>query len=212
MITDTVHCTPRLQPTRRDISLMRRCPLILALIILSSPVGALAASGDTLYVQAERVNLREGPSTTRAVVLQLVKGQALLEFGRKDRWVEVGVEGTGGKSGWIHASLVGLEQVARSSPMPTSDAFREFRKAFQVLNERVERQTGLVFFTAAKDMGDGIIQVTATDTWLSAPKADRESNLRTIFNMWDAAEGSGLPIALYVVDHRGNRQMIMSRR
>ncbi len=55
------------------------------------------------------------------------------------------------------------------------------------------------------------MEVTATDIWLSAPYTDRQSNLHTIFQLWDAAEGSDLPIAVYVSDINGNQHMSMKR-
>lgn len=171
----------------------------------------LAAPGDILYVHANVVNMREAPSTRAPIVLQLRKGHKLLEFQRKGDWVEVGADRTGGKSGWIHSSLIGKRFEGGATRAPEDPKFEKFQVAFDELNARIERRTGLRFFTKAENLGDGIVQVTATDTWLSAPRADRESNLRTIFRLWDAAEGSGLPIAVYVVDRHGNQQMSMKR-
>jgi uncharacterized protein YgiM (DUF1202 family) len=172
---------------------------------------ALAAPGDILYVQGNVVNMREGPSTKHPVVLKLRKGHKLMEFQRQGRWVEVGADRTGGKSGWIHSSLVGKQFIGGATTAPTDPKFQKFKAAFDDLNATIERKTGFAFFTKAENMGDGIVQVTATDTWLSAPLEDRKSNLRTIFQMWDEAEGSGLPIAVYVVDKYGNQRMSMKR-
>lgn len=173
--------------------------------------GALAAPGDILYVQGDVVNMREGPSTQHAVVLQLRKGHKLVEFQRQGRWVEVGADRTGGKSGWIHSSLIGNEFIGGATTAPADPKFQKFKAAFDELNARIERKTGLTFFTKAENLGDGIVQVTVTEMWFSAPRADRESNLRTIFQLWDAAEESGLPIAVYVVDNHGNQRMSMKR-
>ena len=74
-------------------------------IVLSSTTGV--PPNDTLFVLKERVNLREGPSTNHPVVLQLDKGQELMEFKRDGRWVHVGAYGTAGKIGWVHRTLVG---------------------------------------------------------------------------------------------------------
>jgi len=171
----------------------------------------LAAPGDILYVHGDVVNMREGPSTTSRIVLKLQKGHKLVEFQRKGKWVEVGADRTGGKSGWIHSSLIGKQFIGGSTKATANSKFEKFKAAFNELNTRIKRKTGITFFTKAEDLGDGIVQVTATDTWLSAPQSDRKSNLRTIFQLWDAAEGSGLPIAVYVVDKTGNQRMSMKR-
>ncbi len=155
--------------------------------------------------------MREGPSTQHPVVLKLKKGHKLVELQRKGRWVEVGADRTGGKSGWIHSSLIGKEFTGGATTAPADPKFQKFKAAFDELNARIKRKTGLTFFTKAENLGDGIVQVTATDIWLRAPRTDRESNLRTIFQLWDAAEASGLPIAVYVVDKHGNQRMSMKR-
>lgn len=74
-------------------------------VVLNSTTGV--PPSDTLFVLKERVNLREGPSTNHPVVLQLDKGQELMEFKRDGRWVHVGAYGTAGKIGWVHQTLVG---------------------------------------------------------------------------------------------------------
>ena len=185
---------------------------IIAIIIGILMAGhVLAAPGDILYVHGDVVNMREGPSTSSGIVLRLHKGHKLMEFQRKGKWVEVGADRTGGKSGWIHSTLIGSQFLGGSTKAPADPKFKKFKGAFNELNARIKRKTGITFFTEAENMGDGIVQLTATDTWLSAPQPDRESNLRTIFQLWDAAEGSGLPIAVYVVDKYGNQQMSMKR-
>ncbi len=71
---------------------------------------AEAANDDTLFVLKEKVNLRRGPSIQHDIVLQLEKGQELMEFKREGKWVHVGAYGTEGTVGWVHGTLVGLQQ------------------------------------------------------------------------------------------------------
>ncbi len=178
-------------------------------IFMASQV--FAAPGDILYVHGDVVKMRAGPSTSYGIVLNLPKGHKLVEFQRKGEWVEVGADRTGGKSGWIHSSLIGKESLGGPTKAPADPKFKKFKDAFNELNTSVKRKTSITFFTKAENLGDGIVQVTATDIWLSAPQSDRESNLHTIFQLWDAAEDSGLPIAVYVVDKYGNQRMSMKR-
>jgi uncharacterized protein YgiM (DUF1202 family) len=185
--------------------------IIVTIFVILIAGHVFAAPGDILYVHGDVVNMREGPSTSSGIVLKLQKGHKLMEFQRKGEWVEVGADKTGGKSGWIHFSLIGKQLLGGSTKAPADPKFKKFKDAFNELNARIKRKTGITFFTKVENMGDGIVQVTATDKWLSAPQSDKESNLRTIFQLWDAAEGSGLPIAVYVVDKYGNQRMSMKR-
>ncbi len=65
------------------------------------------SANNTLFVLKETVNLRGGPSISHPIVLQLEKGQELMEFKRDGKWVHVGAYGTSGKIGWVHTTLVG---------------------------------------------------------------------------------------------------------
>ena len=56
----------------------------------------------------------------------------------------------------------------------------------------------------------GMRPVAALD-FTAAPREDRESNLETLFKLWSAHEGSGLPIAVYIRDSSGNLVMKRSR-
>ena len=173
---------------------------------------ALSAPGDTLYIQGDKVNVRRGPSPNAQVMMQLGRGHKLVEFERRSGWVHVGIDRTGGKDGWVHGSLVSLSFPGGGSTAPADPKFDRFLAAVDQLNEKVKRAAGVRFFTKVENLGDGIVQLTATVTWLSAPRADREGNLNTLFNMWDAAEGSGLPIMVRIVDGRGNLVMRKARR
>ncbi len=74
-------------------------------VVLNATAGG--PPSDTLFVLKERVNMREGPSTEHAIVLQLDIGQELMQFKRDGKWVHVGAYGTSGKIGWVHETLVG---------------------------------------------------------------------------------------------------------
>jgi hypothetical protein len=64
-------------------------------------------SKPTLYVQADRVNVREGPGTSYGVQLQVHKGRSLVKLDRRGEWFWMTYEvGETTKDGWIHSSLV----------------------------------------------------------------------------------------------------------
>lgn len=177
---------------------------LLPTVILSLLAGqVLAAPGDILYTQGDSVNMRESPSASSNIVLKLNKGHELVEFQRKAEWVEVGAAKSNGKSGWISSSLVGKEFLGGATKTSNNPAFNKFKRSFDELNTNIKKQTGITLFTKAENLGDGIVQITATDTWLRAPHADKENSLQTIFKIWDAIEGTGLPIAVYITDENG---------
>ncbi len=64
----------------------------------------------TLYVQADRVNVREGPGTSYGVILQINKGRSLVKLDRRGEWFWMTYEvGETTKDGWIHSSLVSTD-------------------------------------------------------------------------------------------------------
>ena len=179
------------------------------LLIASQP--AWAATGDKLYVQNPVANVRTGPGTNHDVLMQLNKGHELIEFSRQGAWVNVGIARTGGKDGWIHSSLVGSAFPGGGNTAPKEPRFDAFVRDVEKLNGRVRPVVGFSFFTRVENLGDGIVQITAHNRWLAAPRADRQDNLNTLFDLWSAHEGSGYPIAVYIVDSRGNVFMKKAR-
>jgi SH3-like domain-containing protein len=169
----------------------------------------LIRSGETLFIQGNKVNVRNQPSTKAPVVMQLNRGHKLIVLGQQGSWINVGIDKAGGKDGWVHGSLVGPQHSGGKTTAPPNEKFEKFRAAVEHLDAKVFQAAGVHFFTKVEDLGDGIVAVTATNTWISASHADREGNLLTLFNLWDAAEGSGLPIMVRVVD--GNGKLIMSK-
>lgn len=184
---------------------MRILGLLLPILLAASPVAA--GLGDTLYVSAEVVELKEKPDASSKTVVKLNRGHKLLEFERKGNWINVGAEKTGGKDGWLPISATSGTKPSGKITEYTTPEFERFKAAFWELSNRVEKQSGMKFFIAAEYMGDGIVKVVATDTWLAAPADLRKGNLETIFALWEEAEGSGLPIAVYVYDRQGKQRM-----
>jgi hypothetical protein len=174
-------------------------------------INSAADLGDFLYIKGDAVNIRQHPSTNSSVVLKLNFGHKVVEVERDGDWIEVFPALTGGKSGWVHQSLVSNEFTGGGTTAATSKKFAAFSSAFQILNDKIKTVTGLEFFTEALDLGDGIVQVEATTTWFNADKTQRDNSLRTVFNMWDAADGTGLPIAVYVVDQHGTQRTKINR-
>ncbi len=140
------------------------------------------------------------------------KSHKLIEFERENGWVHVGIVRAGGKEGWIYGGLVGAEFAEGESVATADQRFTKFENTVLDLNERVRQTAGVDFFTKVENLEDGIVWVTATNVWVEAPYSARESNLNKLFDLWDAAEGSGLPIMVQVVDQHGTFVMRKARR
>ncbi len=166
--------------------------------------------GRKLFAKHDDLVVRESASPSASTLVTVDTGHELVEISHKNGWVEVGVARTG-KIGWVPISSTTLTQTSGSTRTPEADKFRKFMVAFSILNERVKSQTGIELFSDAEDMGDGILHVTATDVWLSAGTDVKSSSLNTIYKLWQAADGngSGLPIAVYVRNAKGNINTFM---
>src|SRR6478609_4227991 len=76
------------------------------MIWATNSIGTLAAAtGDTLRVAGERVNLRAGPSDNATVRSQILQGEQLLELQRDGSWYGVRVLRTG-EEGWVFGNLI----------------------------------------------------------------------------------------------------------
>ena len=86
---------------------------------------------------------------------------------------------------------------------------KRFEAAFKKLNKQTLRTLGIRLFKGAKHIGDGVLEITATELWLEAPQSDKESNLKTIVGLWERANNFG-PVVVNIVDSEGEKQMSMS--
>jgi len=165
--------------------------------------------GRKFYVKPKLARVRETPSQSSRQILVIKEGHEVVEISRKGKWVEVGVARSGGKVGWVRAARLTETREGGKTEAPPMPAFQKFKLAFDVLNRSVKAQTGVVLFASAEDMGDGIVNVTATPTWLSGPQADREANLQTTYNLWEAAQSNDLPIWVNIVNPQG--EIVMTK-
>lgn len=65
-----------------------------------------AGPGDIHYVKTLQAQIHAKPSAESEITLVVAIGRKLVEIGREDSWIYVGVDKTGGKDGWIRASQV----------------------------------------------------------------------------------------------------------
>ncbi len=88
-------------------------------------------------------------------------------------------------------------------------AVKSFRETVTELNERAVSVAGINLFTDVRSTGGGGVQVLATDTWGSVPKAGQSSYMNALFERWQSmATGLG-PLTLQILDPAGN--VVMQR-
>lgn len=97
-------------------ALLLAAALLLGLVPLRS---GEASPGSVLIPLADRVALRDAPSPAAPVLQVLEPGDRLLEFRRRDGWIEVAVFGAVGLRGWLRSSEVTLERPAPPPAKPT---------------------------------------------------------------------------------------------
>jgi hypothetical protein len=84
-----------------------------------------------------------------------------------------------------------------------------FRQSVDYLNSRAVSVAGVGLFTTVETVGDGVVQVAATDAWSTIPPAGQQSYANTLLDRWAAARGHGGPISVQIVDPDG--QVLLER-
>lgn len=178
---------------------------------------AVAEPGDALIVTGNLVNVRSGPSLDDPVIMRLEQGRKLVEVRREGDWVEIKSVRKDIESAWIHQKLVAKVSAPVPTPVPEyEDAeqtalFNLFNRAFIEMNENIKSETGNTYFLKAKNLGDGVVEITATDAWLNSPREGKEKDLSEIFTIWDAAMVDLSHITVFIVNEGGERLMTMFR-
>lgn len=160
-------------------------------------------TGKKLYVKNNIVNIRVRPSTNSPILFQLAKGDELFEISKSEKWVNVNIPYRNNKEGWIHNSLVTLKYPGKAVKEQTLSSFDGFVRDIKILNAKVKPIAGYDFFSDIHNLGGGVVQLAASDEWLKAPYADRESNVNIIYELWKKHTASKYPVAVHIVDWNG---------
>ena len=70
-------------------------------ITITAAASALAAPGQSHYVKPLQANIHESASADAPVKFVIAIGRKLIEFQRKDGFIQVGIDKAGGRDGWI---------------------------------------------------------------------------------------------------------------
>jgi hypothetical protein len=100
-------------------------------------------------------------------------------------------------------------QVAVVAGMGDAAALARLKENVDYINESALAAAGVTLFTGIRSLGNGVVQVTATDTWSTVPDAGKQSYMNSLFATWSAAAGGGPALRVEVVDPTGQvlRQM-----
>jgi uncharacterized protein YgiM (DUF1202 family) len=210
---------------------MQLARLVSALAVLVTGA-AVAAQGDALVVTGSNVNVRAGPTTQAGILARVGADEPAIERRRQGQWVEVELPDQN-VLGWIHDSLLAtaparkqqrqaadgaggeVARVAATDPAvsgvaigPDDEAFDgsplgQFRRDVAYFNERAVAAAGVDLFTSVAELGEGGVQVVATEAWATMSQPGQQSYLNALFGRWRAAAGAGQPLRLEIVDPNG---------
>jgi hypothetical protein len=208
--------------------------VLLASAVLAASA-ALAAQGDALLVTGSNVNVRAGPGTGAGILTRVGINEPAIEMRREGAWIEVELPDQD-VLGWIHESLltsgpdpapvadqgqpagqvVALGVAPTAAPAtglpPGPDAsdgtpLGRFRSEVAYFNNRAVAAAGVDLFTGVAPLGEGGVQVVATDAWATMPMSGQQSYLNALFRRWRAAAGSDQALRLEIVDPSGALMM-----
>ncbi len=167
-------------------------------------------SGDfpVIYVRGQFLNLRKDPSLTSHTIRKLKKGQRLTQLSRSENWLQVLEYGAEDRPGWVHTSLVAKILPPPSIKAPSEQkAFKMFRISFDQYNTNIKKLKGMDFFNDVEYVNQGVIQITATDILLSAPKKYKEKYLIALMEMWLEVRETTQPATVRIVDKNGHLRL-----
>jgi uncharacterized protein YgiM (DUF1202 family) len=178
------------------------------LAMLAEPAAVMAATGDTLRVVGERVNLRAGPSDGANVRSQIIQGEQLLELQRSDNWYGVRVLRTG-EEGWIFGDLV--EPVTASTlgggTAEPAAGFVELSRDFDRLMGNLTQRYGFPLFDKVHQAGGDTLEATLSAQWLRAGSADEHLLAAiAVYQMWKNHQNGG-PVRVVLREPDGERYL-----
>jgi uncharacterized protein with NAD-binding domain and iron-sulfur cluster len=109
----------------------------------------------------------------------------------------------------VKEEIAPLRQPAKT--LTPYQAYRAFRKYFNLLNSEIKKQKGMTFFENVEYLDNGVIQVTATDIFLSAPETYKQNYLRKMEQKWLDLREPSQKATLKIVDSEGILRMEKKR-
>ena len=178
-----------------------------ATVALIGTGSLFAATGDTLRVVGERVNLRAGPSDDATVRSQIMQGEQLLELQRDGNWYGVRVLRTG-EEGWIFGNLIEpltATTLGDGAAGAATAGFAALSRDFDRLMGNLTQRYGFPLFEKVNQASDNTLEATLTPQWLRAGSDDEHLLAATaIYQMWKNHQNSG-PVRVVLLEPGGKR-------
>jgi hypothetical protein len=111
-------------------------------------------------------------------------------------------EGTGG----ARATEIAATDAIGTEELDDSPLGR-FRRDVAYFNERAVAAAGVDLFTGVAPLGEGGVQVVATEAWATMSQPGQQSYLNALFGRWQAAAGAAQTLHLQIVDPSGALMM-----
>lgn len=90
-------------------------------------------------------------------------------------------------------------------------AFSTFMKYFEQFNAEIKTLKGTTFFSNAEYLNEGVLQVTATDIFLSTPDMDKKKYVEAMAQKWQEVRKSSRSAVVRIVDTEGILRMAIKR-
>jgi Bacterial SH3 domain len=117
---------------------------------------------------------------------------------------EVATLGVG--TGEAHATEIAATDALGTEELDASPLGR-FRREVAYFNERAVAAAGVDLFTGVESLGEGGVQVVATEAWATMSQPGQQSYLNALFGRWQAAAGADQALRLEIVDPNGALMM-----
>lgn len=185
--------------------------VIMLLLGMTTMSNSIAATGDKLIITGDIVNLRAEPSTEADSPIKLLKDREVTEIQRQNDWVEIETHRKDIKTGWVHKSLLEKARVMASPNTSSPTRFERFMVDFNDHNQVLKKKSGVIYFSEAKNKGQGEIELFATEAWMNAEIELRNNLLSEIFKLWGDVTPVGSSISIRVFDTQGEPSTLMMR-
>jgi len=180
---------------------------LVTFLVVLLPIVLHAETMPVFEIQGARITLHESSDFSSPVVARLRRLNVIQQVESKNCWIKVKEVNGREREGWVYGPMVGRLIVEMQEPPPQDSIFGTFKQELEQLNWKLRNTVGNVFFTGAKDLGDGAVQITASRAWLATPVRYRENNLNTILNRWSTKADAEQSLSIQVVDNRGELRM-----
>lgn len=146
---------------------------LILLIGITTPFENPRATGDTIQISSDNVNVRQGPGLSYPIIAKAKKGESYSYVTEKDDWIEIQLDG--GTKGWVANWLVKKEKEKQNSTSLKSDTTTAENATVIADGLRVRQGPATsyqVIGTIQKGKSFPIISVNGNWTQLKTPYGD----------------------------------------